>query len=307
MYDIKQIVQQIMRHVGLVGSLFMFSVYSQSSLSNVSISIYFRCMAIVCFCSTIMAIFNFYFNKETYETCPHLASLSLFLSELLAPLSAWLEVFASFDRFLTIVFPFKFKFIQKTSTQIVLITTVVILNILLNIYSLIGIRYIYIITGIPDNYRGRIKIGKLLYVIDLVNSSLIPFVTMLLLSVATLAGVLRAHQRIKSSVLIANRKLVRDIKFGITMLVLNALFFIFIGLYRLRKLYEINPFNRKSNIFAFYFFDYALVDLSDDYYFLNFYIQLAVNSVVREEVVKIIVRIAKKIKKFFSASDWRLN
>lgn len=173
----------------------------------------------------------------------------------------------------------------------------------MNLHFLIGESYLHQITGIPETEPGEVKIRRLTLTILLVNSSVIPFAIMLVASVATFVGVLRVHRRMKSSLGRrrddSQRRLVQDIKFGVTMIVLDVLFFICVGLNLARYTININPFNRHTQRLASHIFILVLMNLSDYYYWLNFYIQLAINSVLRNELRRMFIRIYKKLKFLF--------
>lgn len=127
----------------------------------------------------------------------------------------------------------------------------------------------------------------MIFIVDLIDGSVVPFVAMFFLSLSTFVGVLRAHRRIRSSALSqvqqhgSNRTLIRDLRFGATMLVLNVAFFVCMVFWRLNYCLSLNPFD---DIFANRVFTTILGDLFVYYYFLNFFIQLAVNNLVRKEV-----------------------
>lgn len=299
---IEETVTRAIQYIGLVSSVVMLAVYSQPRLRKLSVSIYFRCTAMFCIFSTVNNLIMFDHAEEIFQVSKISVEFMFFLSKFFFPFSAWLEVLASLDRFLTILFPFQFKFMQKTWFQLVLIVTLVVYNIPFYLYHIIGDTYLHVITGIPENWQGHRKIVYIIFISDLLNNSLIPFGIMLLTSMATFVGVLRAHRRIKSSSRrkdASHRKLIKDVKFGVTMIVLNVLFFICIGLDRLRFLVNINPFDRESQQMANFLFGFILTRLADEYFLLNFYIQLTVNSVVRNELVKIFKQIAMKLKKLF--------
>lgn len=303
LHEINIMFQHVMKYFGLVGSVLMFAVYSRPSLSNLSLSIYYRCMALVCFLSCINSLLRFYCIKEILSASVFLAYLTLYVLDLFAPVSAWLEVLASLDRLITIVFPFKFKFIQKTRFQSIFIAIVILLNLLLYLHYLIGKKYLYVLAGIPENdEQGEVKIVEIIYLLDMINSSAIPFAIMLVTSVATFVGVWRAHRRIKfshSTRNVAQQRLLRDLKFGVTIIILNVLFFICIGLNRLANLVNIIPFDRQTQIVGFYGFNYILTNIYEDYYLLHFYFHLSVNSIVRKELVAILSGLAKQITSLF--------
>lgn len=292
---------RIMEYLGLVGSILMFIVYFQPRLRSLSVSIYFRCLALLCIYFIIKRWYFLSLVRQINKVSEFLASLVVFIPKMFSSLSAWIEVLASLDRILVILFPSRFRLIRKTTMQLVLIAFVLIYNSILNLHYLIGPGYLHQITGAPETRKGQANIKTLIQVILLVNSSVIPFVIMLASSIATLVGVLRVHGR--SKLLLrrndSQRILVRDLRFGVTMIVLNVLFFICIGLHCMKYLFYINPFNNETQTLANHLFDHVLIYLSDYYYMLLFYIQLTINSLVRKELFRIFTRIFKKIKLFF--------
>lgn len=189
----------------------------------------------------------------------------------------WLEVAASFDRFLTIVFlPTRFKSIQKPIVQQTILALILIYNLLF--YSEILINY--------TNSSSQIEWANTLNLMEFVSTSVVPFLVMLTLTIATLYGVLRAHLRMKSAETnnSYHRTLRRDVKFGVTMIVLNVLFFVFNVLYRVHTVVGISPFSAQKQSFSFLVFGSILAALPEVYYSINLYVQLAVNSLLRHQL-----------------------
>lgn len=300
---IESIIITIMRSIGLVGSIFMFAVYSQPSLSRLSVGIYFRYMAMIC---AIQSVLNFIIDhfKDQLALGPfYLLSSLCYLSYLSVPISTWLDVLASLDRFIVILFPHKYKFVQKANSQRLAIVTIFIINMIVYSHILLGNDLISKIFDINEKERyGYLKLSYIISLIDLVNSSAVPFAFMLGTSIATFVGILRVHRRLKSSFSTSNgsfqRKLLRDIKFGVTMIVLDVLFFVFIFAYRLHRVVKLNPFDYQNQKLAHHIFLVFINDLNEFYYFANFYIQLAVNSLVRKELTNVFIQLGQSIRKF---------
>lgn len=313
LYRVEEVSMRIMQYVGLVGSALMFVVYSQRSLQRLSLSIYFRSMAIACLCQCIdnLIIYDHFYVLNRASI--YIINFTNFLWKMIGPLSAWLEMLASFDRFMVILFPLKFRFIQNRCVQRALVLILVFSNTLIYLHYFFTIPPIY---GLfcdfsYENSFCLIKIDNILLMIDFLNGTAIPFTVMFALSVCTFAGVCRAHRRIRSfssssssssrtNNISSQRKLRRDIKFGVSMVVLNLLFFVFVGVNRLNELIGINPFDPSAQIFSNYVFSLVLNNLSENYYLLNFYFQLAVNSLVRKELTNLFVRFIENIKRLFS-------
>lgn len=49
-YEIRKIMRYLINSLGLVGNTLMFVIYSQANLRKLSVSIYFRCVAVICAC-----------------------------------------------------------------------------------------------------------------------------------------------------------------------------------------------------------------------------------------------------------------
>lgn len=300
---IENVMTKTMRSSGLIGSVLMFAVYSQDNLSRLSVSIYFRYMAIVCFTSNVFGFIQYEPSNRFFSDLKVIYKLANFLTNLLVPISVWLEVLASLDRLVTILFPFRFKWIQKAYIQLITIASIVIYNMLIYVYNLIERYFLFDIFRIVRNVHNTSKMENFLRIVDLVSSSVVPFVIMLGSSIVIFTGVVRVHRRIKTSSIMfgissSQRRLLRDIKFGVSMIILNVLFFAFVVVYRLHNLFKFNPFDEETQIIGFLFFNKFLSNLSEYYYIINFYIQILVNSLVRKELCSIFNRSINKIRRF---------
>lgn len=300
---IEYILKTTIQCFGLIGSLLMLVVYYQASLRKLSLSIYFRYAAAICAYRSIDQLVLNQFYVDLARISQIFGDLAFYLSNLFVPISVWLEVAVSLDRLVTILFPYRFTFIQKKLFKCLVIAGIFVANMGLYLFHLIGTGYLFLISGISENdTAGRLTIRNFKNILDLVSSAAIPFAIMLVSSIAILAGVLKARRRINTTGLgrtALHRKLLRDINFGVTMIVLNVLFFIFIGIYRMNVEFRINPFNRKTHLLSHLVFEVIVFYLSDFYYMLNFYFQLAINSLIRKELVETFARVWTKLRRRF--------
>lgn len=268
---------------GIVGNLLMFVVYYRGSLRRLSISVYFRWISIY---STIqilcLIIVEPYWTKFVFKSVASL-KIAFYLKSTISPTAVWFEVAASLDRFLTILFPIKFRFLQKRWVKSVVVATVFAYNMIFYSYLLFEVNLPSKL-GIKANQR----LKNLIYTLNLINMTIVPFVLMLSLSIATFIGVLRAHQRIKSlsrrNNMSARRKITRDVKFGVTMIFLNFLFLICVGLSTLNNSIGINPFSPSVNLAAHIICSILLDNIFFYYFTITFYVHLAVNNLVRKEL-----------------------
>lgn len=127
--------------------------------------------------------------------------------------------------------------------------------------------------------------------IALYNNTLVPFVLILTFSLATLAAMIHSQRGIKSLGLDHSRskkRRQRDIKFGMTMIVVNLLFLLLMAVNQLKYFTILNPFNPKKQLIPFRIFNMCILQLSDCYFMTNFYVQLAVNKMVRRECKRLL-------------------
>ena len=283
----------VLHLAGLLGSLIMFAVYLQPNLRQLSVSIYFRWLAIFC------ALDNSYFIYSVIDrltSAPKISSLickfSYFLLNFLGSCTVWFEVVAGFDRCLTIVVPLKCRFIQKLWFKRIVVLATIFYN--MAFYS-IDLIFYDVVINVSQNityHKCKIENESVFFILKFLNSSAIPFVLMLGLTILTFIGVLRAHKKIRSNIAIEQAARIRrkDIKFGITIIFSNILFFILSFVRSLFLVLKLNLFNRNDSFVSIFVFQAALNDSVYVYYATIFYAQLVVNSLVRKELGNLIKR-----------------
>lgn len=290
-YKIDKIINLSMKSLGIVGSLLMFTVYYRAGLRKLSVSVYFRYIALL----AIGHILFEYFVISNWTNLAFKSNASMkilkYLECLFSPILAWLEVAASLDRYLAIFFQFKFKFREKMVFQHLLVASLVLFNVACFLFVPIYVKIIPPFSSKHD-YEINEKIENAISIIELVNGSAIPFVIMLVLSTWTFVGVLRAHRRMKNSLSSnRNRIFMRDLRFGVTMLVLNVFFLVSIVFHRMKVFFALNPFDKDWQFFSYYVFASIQSYFFNYYFSIYFFIQLAVNNVVRKKLWKLIKKV----------------
>lgn len=270
--------------IGVIGNILMFLVYSRKSLSKLSISVYFRAIAVINLCQNILQLYLTISHRKQADSVWFLCKLLSYLDNLLCPISAWLEVFANIDRFLVIVYPTRFGFTRKRPFQIMIVFLVLIHNMILYIPY-----YLDAVVKRTQNLQENqsfcgCQVSRTQFSIDFFNASTIPFLLMLSFSIATLAGLLAARKRVHAKIDRATR--MRDIRFGITIIVLNALFLTLSMPKPLFLIAYTNDFIVSIGPFFFVFLVHAVNDLNLLYNSSIFYAQLFVNSLIRKELIK---------------------
>lgn len=293
--EVERKVRYSIQTLGLIGNTLMFIVYCQKSFRKLSLSTYLRSVAFFCACQNI-AFFLFYFevHYNLINKFSALCKLMNYVWIIFGPLSAWFEVVCSLDRFITILFPVKGRFIIKPIFKRLITIILILYNLCFYLVVLID----YDLLGYEEtDVKCFNKNLYLLEIMDFINGVLLPFILMVILSISTTVGVLKAHKRVRNN-RSANRTLTRDIKFGITMIILNIFFFILNMLPKLIFIYNFNPFDEENNFLARNIFNSIFInDLYEFYFSIIFFVQLAVNNLVRKELLNIFRRFLSFFKR----------
>lgn len=296
----------IIHCLGLVGNLLMLLVYFSGSLHKMSVSVYFRCMAVLCLFQNTYELARLTTPLRRVESQFEIVcKLSDFYFLYSKPTSAWLEILAGLDRYLTIVYPYRFKFLKRPHTQYFLITAVIL-------YNAASYAKILFDTRLQTSYDEethenrsvcQIFVPYELSILDFVNGAAIPFVSMSVCSILTLVGVRRAHAQIKSSLASHSsrrRTRIHDLKFGVTMIFLNILFVAFNSPYRFFYILDLAQFDFAQLYYTssrvYFMLDFVFKLIFECYYSIVFWFQLSVNSVVRKELRGLLAWIFLRIK-----------
>lgn len=263
---------------GLIGNTLMFVVFFQPKLRKLSVSTYFRAMSIVYLLVNLNWIRSFvggnFLSSMSSFSCKSIS----FLVYILAPTSTWLEVAAGFDRFLTITHSAHFKFIQNNWFQLIVVSAIIISN--LSVYSPVLFSY-----NLSEDHQCENNNEKLIGNIDFINLAVLPFMLNVFASVSLFVSVMRSRKHVKRSSFLGksrSRSQTRDIKFGVTLLFINLVFFILNGPIHLSYFLDINPFSERKPFERIVFY-HIIVVLSEIQFSACFYLQLAVNSLLRDE------------------------
>lgn len=284
--------------LGLIGNLLMFTIYSQPSLSKLPVSINYRVISIVNIYITlnwirIFSIFqyNFYWGNRSTFWCK-IVTFSVYTA---GPISVWCMVAASVDNFISIVYPKRFAFTRHRSYALLVVSFIIIYNILFYAQMLVSfdLRAVNSSSGNMSALVCYSPLENMTNIMDLINTSLVPFTIMITFSILTFVGVLKSRARmLKSSsaaqtgTVVFSRSHSRDIKFGVTLITLNIIFVVFnspnsfySSILLKNEIIEINNLQR---VLA-----YLVLLLYYMFYSLMFYVKTAINTIVRNEVRKI--------------------
>jgi len=279
------IIPPVLILTGIITNLLIVAVYSRKHFQKLSTRNVWRLLALI----DIICILQItkYFSSNTFSYNLYLISafackLISFLSHIGA-LSAWLVVYISCQRLCSILFPTLNKLLHKF--QLLICCLISLVN--LSFYSQ---RFIYtdlFYTG--PNASSPICATRPEYTIhmdvfrwiDTAASTLLPFILMLICSCLLIYTVFKSRRRMATTTgansTRANRTIVRDIKFSMTLVLLNVVFVTF-------KLPAIIYVSAKADKSSLWFS--ILDDLYYSCYAINFFIYLGVNSIFCDEFLE---------------------
>lgn len=302
--------------LGIPGNILLFVMYSRHRLRPLSFSLYFRLIALVDFFITL----NWLKIFVRYRFDFYIEDISLFLCKTISyaiycagPISSWHLIAISIDRLVSIAFPRRFLFFHKRSFQILVIIVIFVFNMTYYVALLVDFNLVESTTPNhnreTDNQTDDVFITtynlcimnmELLYWIDLLNSSVLPFIFMILTTSITIRCIIKSRSRITippSTPTTSNGgnychqvrgSLSRDAKFSLTSISLNVLFLVL---------------NLPNQVFALYlsFNDqldtdelwiklvgFTVLGLFYANHAFGFYVQLAFNGVLRRETLKLL-------------------
>ena len=264
---------------GAIGNFMCFRIFTLTKLNKYPISIYFRAISIF---DSVMLIHgvHFYIRDNSTFNMKYVDSILCkmwpYFLYAIGPISGWLMVIVSLDRFLSIMFPRRFPLIHKSSFQLAIIFSIVVCNYVLY-SSMIWRSEFQSVSNGTNKCVQYFNIDSSIYLIDLINSALLPFLIMFFMSISLITFVHRSRSRSRSNNSSSSSK--RDIKFAITVVSLNIMFFVL----NLPICISNLPFLSLGSSFgdisaAFYYASYSL----------GFYVQFLVNSDFRHEFLRMV-------------------
>lgn len=230
-------ISMVIAVLGTIGNLLTFVVFSRKRFKNYSFSLYLRIMVISdtivllhsvrIFCTTVL-------NMDISLVSDLICKLSDYSNYVAAALSVWLLALVSFDRLISIVFPFRFLIFKKRHFQLIVVSVLIA-------YSLFLYLPMPIYTDIINEFRNKtnetntsrlikscvLQESKtsLVYLTDLVNLTFVTFLVNNVLAFAIISFIFNSRK--KSIPNDSKRKsALRDRKFAINSIVLNLICFV---------------------------------------------------------------------------------
>ena len=277
--------------LGLFGSIFGTIVLSRKKMENFPARQIYRFLLIIdaIYLTVQVAADTMDILKFRFRLSNIICKCYIYFNFSVAALSSYALVYISIDRYISIFFK-QIKLITKKWFQNLMIFLIFAYNLCFYVPFLL---YIELMTDeiyetetnstTPSFYcdMPRQEFLKILYLSDLINASLVPFVFMFIASIVLIYSIIKSRLRILNLTLEQDKKkLKKDIKFAVTILVLNISFLIFCF----------------PICLANYFYVYLIDDLFYDFFIClfylefctNFYILVLFNSMFRKEFIALL-------------------
>jgi hypothetical protein len=210
----------------------------------------------------------------------------IYTNFLICPISSWLLVVISAERCIGIVFGKRIQIFENRKFEFLLIALVIIYNFLINIPFYLYQDIQQSITNGTDSNETQIDYDcefssieqiQAFYLMDMINSTLVPYAIMLVSSIILIVFVIKSRMKVHNSTNSKEKKsLVKEIRFGMTILLLNF-FFVILNL-------PICVANYVDTLSDFMYDLIAYIFMMS--FCINFYILAVFNNIIREELVK---------------------
>ena len=309
--NIINIYKEIVIFLGIVSNVLNIAIQSRKNLRGTWISVYLRVLAFNYLINNIIFAFdsiNSPFPK-TLLILNIVCKFSQYFVYAFAASSSWILAYISIDRYITITYLRKPKCFEKILLNVLIFALIFGWNLIY--YSPFFI-FFQSVTNFDDNVVNSTQVNftdlnvvqnetdcmvidpnteTILGLMDLVNSTLLPFLIMLIFTILIIMKIMKSKKKISKHKKIptkpTSKRQNKDMKFSFIILILNAVFLIFNLPITINALF---PF--LSSQFSNTFFE--------TYYSIDFFIYLSINSVFRDEFL-IMLRIKNK-RKIFSSS-----
>lgn len=274
---------------GSIGNCLVYKLYSSVSFKKFSLSIYFRTISIIDSLN-MLNIFILYirhqFGIDLSQSIRLFCTFQTYLTYIPGAISAWLMVFVSVDRFFKIGYPRRLQVIFNKNIQLAIIVTTIVFNYVY--YSFITWNSMIVMNNATNESICFENVNySLLNWMDFYNSTVIPFLLMILLSLAIIYHVLKSRLKIMAKNSEGQRIRGRDRKFATGLISLNFMFLMLNLPIVIFNLFTIDVDSDTLNVLSY--FTILLYYLNSA---IGFYVQLIMNSLFRTEFL-VLLRLNK--------------
>lgn len=261
--------------IGIIGNILMFIVFYQSaSLSKLSVSTYFLAMSLANLFINLTwlkfffeALLNFYTASRSNFLCKS----NTFSVYMVSSTASWFLVAPGLDRFLTIAYPTRFQFMQRARFPLYTVICITIYNSLFYSHLLFDAH----LTEISNSTYSCVYSTTFLILSDLINGTILPFFIMIISTFGMIVVVYKSRLRMKKFQKPSksnNKRVKNDLKFAASMIITNIVFLVTNAPVSFVDFFDSNSGFRTLFFLLFY-----------SYFSIVFFLQLAVNNLVRNQ------------------------
>lgn len=275
--------------LGLVGNTFSFIIFGRKEVKNITSANIYKGLALLdtlYLTSRIVQKLLFNLGYDLKNSSLIGCKLVIYFNPALGPMSAWLLVYISIERFFAIRCP-KINFIRSLSFEIFIMVTVIVYNMLFYLPFPLLHDFKLNLTQNSTRISGCLfkskSIARVLLTLDMFNLSLIPFALMIFFSLMLIGTVFQSRLKTsKSNVSKRDKsKLRKDIHFAFASIVLNVSFILFNLPFCLsnilRSVYPDQPAYLLELVEYLYLSSYGN----------NFYVLIVSNSIIQKEFLSL--------------------
>ena len=211
--------------IGLVGNFFVLLIFMSKRMRRLSVRNYFMFMTFVDKIGLIQftqKLLDYAFKFDVRTTSKFNCKFFTYLAFVFGPMSAWIHLLISFERYFSISYLTKFSFMKKRCFQLMIILGIACFNLILysQIFFLIKLNIKDALNrSVCDNANNK-KFYEILNLIDLLNSAAILYMCILSTSIVLVYKIFKIRSKINS--LKSNQMKANDSQFAITSISLNV-------------------------------------------------------------------------------------
>jgi len=207
-------------------------------------------------------------------------------------ISPWCLVYISAEKFISIAYHSKRFLFKKKKNQIIFLIILFAFNFVLHInipfsFDIVTFKNISICDFVDDESQVIVSF------MDFVNFVLVPFILMILFSSLLIVSIFKSRRRTNNP-LRENKRFNKDVKFAISLLLMNFLFIILNMPFDVVDLFSFFKNNDSHSSLAYFF------NLSSA---VNFYVVLLTNSLFRKEFFHLFIKKKDQERNFSSRLD----
>ena len=284
--------------INLTGNVLNFYIFSRKKFENTIFSSYFRYDIIITLFYLLNNIDSYIvltWNIEIKLISDLACKLYRYYENFVTPISHYILAFISIDRYLTIVYPKKFLFKNKISFHLKCCIGITVFNLVYYIPSLI---YFGLDSGANETTNDSFNNENIscsrrvviLNFLNVLNDVIVPFSIMTIFTILLIKSIYESRKRARLLTSTQNRTQSKYIRFAVTSISVNIVFFILTLPFYLTFFIEF-----KDNLDSRIFVDFLLF-VYDCQFGSMFFVIFFTNSLFRTELKSIIEAIHKKVK-----------